>query len=219
MDLLIAEKRFAGGPPHPARILFRNFALTIPTGQVCVISGPSGVGKSTLLAIIAGTDRDFSGVLRDRPDPVGMMFQAPRLLPWLTALRNVELAIPGREEEARGWFGALGLDGAELVHPERLSLGMARRVALARALAIRPALLLLDEPFAGLDRATIDRVCNVLARNRTTTLIVSHDLDAVASLADRIIILEGSPAEIVSDHWSRLATRDAAVPNDASAAS
>src|SRR3954470_20986655 len=111
MDLLIREKCFTAGPNHPARVIFRNFALEVRVGQVCVVTGPSGVGKSTLLAIVAGTDRDFSGALRDRPDPVGMMFQAPRLLPWLTALRNVELAIPGREREARGWFGALGLEG------------------------------------------------------------------------------------------------------------
>ncbi|TPJ39979.1 ATP-binding cassette domain-containing protein [Mesorhizobium sp. B2-5-4] len=203
LTIRIEMKTFAIPGQGQGRTVFRDFALDVPHGQVCVIAGPSGVGKSTLLSIVAGTDREFRGVVEGRALPVGMMFQTPRLLPWLTVLRNVELVIPGREQEASRWVAAVGLEDHANEYPQRLSGGMARRVALARALAVEPALLLLDEPFASLDEATANTMSLLLREVFNTrppiALIVTHNLAQVSSLADRFVVLEGSPAAIVRD--------------------
>jgi NitT/TauT family transport system ATP-binding protein len=203
MEIRIDEKSFPAVAEAASRPVLAGIGLKIPGGQVCVISGPSGSGKSTLLSIVAGLDRDFRGEIADRPSPLGFMFQTPRLLPWATAKCNVELAIPGREADAARWLEAVGLAGFENTYPERLSLGMARRVNLARALAVRPALLLLDEPFASLDAATAGTVQNLLrtqiAARDMTVLLVTHDLSLAAPLADRLVVLDGVPARILRD--------------------
>jgi ABC-type nitrate/sulfonate/bicarbonate transport system ATPase subunit len=203
LSVAIAEKSFPAVGNAVARTVFREFALDVPTGQVCAIAGSSGVGKSTLLSIVAGLDREYRGSVTGNEQPVGFMFQTPRLLPWATALHNVELVAGRQTGSARRWLGAVGLEGSENVYPQRLSLGMARRVNLARALAVKPGLLLLDEPFASLDVATADRICGLLRREsvmrRMTVLLVSHELGLAAELADRIVLLEGSPARIVRD--------------------
>jgi ABC-type nitrate/sulfonate/bicarbonate transport system ATPase subunit len=203
MRVAVAEKTFAGAGEAPPRRVFAEFSLDVPEGQVCVVTGPSGVGKSTLLSLIAGLDREFSGGIEGRMSPIGFMFQTPRLLPWATVVRNVELAIPGRESEAPQWIAAVGLAGSETVFPEKLSLGMARRAGLARALAVRPALLLLDEPFASLDRETAKTVCELLraeiATRTMTVLMVTHELALASELADRVVVLEGAPARIMRD--------------------
>ncbi|ESX19358.1 ABC transporter ATP-binding protein [Mesorhizobium sp. LNJC384A00] len=202
LRIRIEDKTFPGDDGQ-RRTIFRALSLDIADGQVCVLTGPSGVGKSTLLSIVSGVDREFRGSVSGRPLPIGMLFQTPRLLPWLTALRNVELAIPDRAPDAARWLAAVGLKGNEKSYPQRLSGGMARRVALARALAMEPALLLLDEPFASLDEATAQAMRCLLqdcfASRRTTTLLVTHDLAYASSLGDRVIVLEGSPARIVRD--------------------
>ncbi len=202
LRIRIEEKTFPGDDGQ-RRTIFCALSLDIADGQVCVLTGPSGVGKSTLLSIVSGIDREFRGSVSGRAPPSGMLFQTPRLLPWLTALRNVELAVPGRAPDAARWLAAVGLKGHEQDYPQRLSGGMARRVALARALAVEPALLLLDEPFASLDEATAQAMRNLLqdsfAKRRPTTLLVTHDLAFASSLGDRVIVLEGSPARIVRD--------------------
>jgi ABC-type nitrate/sulfonate/bicarbonate transport system ATPase subunit len=126
-----------------ARVLFENLSFELADGEVCAIVGLSGIGKSSLLQIVAGLDREFDGVITGRPQPVGYLFQSPRLLPWRTARQNLELVLPEQPGKAGEWLAQVGLAGAEDVYPQRLSLGMARRVALARALAVRPKLLLL----------------------------------------------------------------------------
>jgi len=204
MRIDIERKVYPAQACAPARVLFEELSIKLKSGEVCAIVGPSGIGKSSLLQMVAGLDRDFIGSIAGRPQPVGYLFQSPRLLPWRTARQNLELVLPESPEKAGKWLEHVGLAGSEDVYPQRLSLGMARRVALARALAVGPKLLLLDEPFSALDEATargmLDLVDMHLKQLRPTTLLVTHHRHEAAALADRIITLDGSPARIVSDH-------------------
>jgi ABC-type nitrate/sulfonate/bicarbonate transport system ATPase subunit len=209
MRIDIERKVYPAQAGAPARALFERFSLELRDGEVCAIVGRSGVGKSSLLQMIAGLDRDFIGCIKGSPHPIGYLFQSPRLLPWRTARENLELVLPGHPEKAREWLQQVGLAGSENVYPQRLSLGMARRVALARALAVRPKLLLLDEPFSALDDTTArgmqDLVGMHLEQLRPTTILVTHHRHEAAALADRIITLDGSPAGVVDDQPIRRA--------------
>jgi NitT/TauT family transport system ATP-binding protein len=187
----------------PARLIFEGFDLAVPLGEVLAIVGPSGIGKSSLLQVVAGLDRDVVGAVTGTPAPLGYLFQTPRLLPWRTALENVAIVLPGRMDEARDWLRRVGLEEAANLHPSRLSVGMARRVALARALAVGPKLLLLDEPFAALDLDTAQRMQALIreevARLGATVLMVTHARHEAEALATRIIALDGAPVRIVGD--------------------
>jgi NitT/TauT family transport system ATP-binding protein/sulfonate transport system ATP-binding protein len=205
LDLDIAEKRFADATP-----LFSGLRLAVPAGQTLAIVGPSGVGKSTLLRLVAGIDTDFAGSIRigDRsaanaPAP-GMVFQDPRLLPWLTLLANLTELCPGLDAAAaRAVLARVGLADAAGLYPYQLSGGMQRRAALARALAVSPGLLLLDEPFVSLDQALVADMRallgDLLMRSGATTLLVTHGLEDAARLAHRVILLGGRPAVIRRD--------------------
>jgi ABC-type nitrate/sulfonate/bicarbonate transport system ATPase subunit len=210
LKIRVEEKSFPAHGEGQRRTVLRDLVLDLADGQVCVIAGPSGVGKSTLLSIVSGIDRDFRGTVVGRMFPISMMFQTPRLLPWLTLQRNVELAIPGQELQASHWLAAVGLKGHENDYPGQLSGGMARRAALARALAVEPALLLLDEPFASLDEAKAEAMRlllrDVLANRQLTALLVTHDVAYALPLADRIVVLDDSPARIVRN--VQIARRD-----------
>ncbi len=203
MRISIERKVFPAQVDAPARLLFEGLSLELGDGEICAIVGPSGIGKSSLLQLAAGLDRDFAGSILGRPEPVGYLFQAPRLLPWRTARQNLELVLPGQPEKAGEWLSQVGLAGSEDVYPQRLSLGMARRVALARALAVRPGLLLLDEPFSALDEASArgmqDLVSTHVRELKPTTLLVTHHPREAAALVHRIVTLGGSPARIVDD--------------------
>jgi NitT/TauT family transport system ATP-binding protein len=203
MRVDIERKVYAAQADAPARVLFEGLSIKLRDGEVCAIVGPSGIGKSSLLQMIAGLDRDFAGSVEGRPQPIGYLFQSPRLLPWRTARENLELVLPERPEKAREWLKQVGLAGSEDVYPQRLSLGMARRVALARALAVGPKLLLLDEPFSALDEATArgmqDLVHTHMRQLHPTTILVTHHGHEAAALADRIITLDGSPARVMDD--------------------
>lgn len=202
----IREKRFASatGP------LFEGLFFEVARGEVVALFGPSGVGKTTLLRLIAGIDDDLSGRVEvlGRPareaGPPGYVFQDPRLLPWLDAVGNIRAVRPEMTRAAAcALLSQMGLGGSEHSLPGQLSGGMQRRVALARALAVAPQLLLLDEPFVSLDRALArdlqDVVARLIARHRPTMILVSHDPEDAARLADRVIRLEGRPARIVRD--------------------
>jgi sulfonate transport system ATP-binding protein len=202
MRVTIAAKNFAD------RQVLRAVDFALGDGEVLAVVGRSGAGKTTLLRLIGGLDRAFEGTI-DVAGPVGMVFQEPRLLPWRRAIDNVALALPGSpnrpeaRKEAAAALAELGL-GTELdTFPRALSGGMARRVALARALVIRPRLMLLDEPFASLDEATADGLRRIVAdlwrQHRMSVVLVTHDMKEALTLADRIIRLEGQPATIAAD--------------------
>jgi ABC-type nitrate/sulfonate/bicarbonate transport system ATPase subunit len=194
----IRAKRFAGAPVlGPVR-------LSLRPGEICALVGPSGCGKSTLLNLVAGLDGDFDGETSHHAQRLGYVFQTPRLLPWLTAAENIALVMPESERgTAPTWLAAVGLAGQDDTYPERLSLGMARRVSFARALAVEADLLLLDEPFVSLDEATSRDLRAVLRgflrRHPATVLLVTHDLREAASLADRVVFLSERPARILSE--------------------
>ena len=188
----VARKSFA------AREVLGGIRFDLAPGEILALAGPSGCGKSTLLRLIAGLDRLFTGRIVG-PACLSMAFQEPRLLPWRSARDN--LLLPGAPPAvATEMLGELGLAEAAEVPADRLSLGMARRVALARALAVAPDLLLLDEPFVSLDAAGAARARALLLaawRARPcAVLLVTHDLTEAAALADRILVLAGSPAGI-----------------------
>ncbi|ODT78246.1 MAG: hypothetical protein ABS76_24900 [Pelagibacterium sp. SCN 64-44] len=205
LSIVLAEKRFGSGPP-----LFADFRLDMPAGQVLALLGPSGIGKSTLLRLVAGIDRDFAGridiggLAADAAPMPGFVFQDPRLLPWLTALDNIRLADPGMSAgRAAELLAQMGLAGRDRDYPQQLSGGMQRRVALARALAANPGLLLLDEPFVSLDAALAGEMQALLARvidaGHPSVVLVSHDAGDAARLADRVLVLAERPVRIVAD--------------------
>ena len=179
-----------------------RFALS--SGEVGVFVGPSGCGKSTMLRILAGLDADFRGhVSRPANARLGMVFQEPRLLPWRSVEDNVRLAAPHADEtRLSALFTILELNAHRSHFPGELSLGLARRVALARAFAVEPELLVLDEPFVSLDAELAKRLRGELAelvsRRPVTTLLVSHDVDEVIGLADRVFLLSASPARVLA---------------------
>lgn len=182
-----------------------ELAFSLGNGEVAALVGPSGCGKTTLLRIIAGLDSDFEGtVALPAHGMLGMVFQEPRLLPWRTVEQNVRLAAPQATDAALGTlFQALGLTAHRDHFPGELSLGLARRVALARAFAVEPDLLLLDEPFVSLDDALAARLRDELAdlvnRRPITTLLVTHNVEEAIGLADRLLLLSLSPARVLAD--------------------
>jgi NitT/TauT family transport system ATP-binding protein len=204
LDVRIVRKDFnaaLGG----ARCVIADFNLQLGRGKVGALIGPSGCGKTTLLRIIAGLDADYAGTVR-LPDHgrLGMMFQEPRLLPWRTVEDNVRLAAPDAAADAlTALFDTTGLSAHRRNYPGELSLGLARRVALVRAFAVEPDLLLLDEPFVSLDKALAAQLANALialvARHPVTTLLVTHDIDEAASLADRVFVLSKSPCRVTGE--------------------
>src|SRR5215472_7796055 len=204
LEVSIRHKSFraaAGGELH----VLGSLALTLTSGEVGALVGPSGCGKTTLLRIIAGLDRDYDGsVALPAHGMLGMVFQEPRLLPWRTVEQNVRLAAPQATDAGLDTlFQTLGLGAHRDHYPGELSLGLARRVALARAFAVEPDLLLLDEPFVSLDDALAARLREELAelvnRRPVTTLLVTHNLEEAVGLADRLLLLSVSPALILAD--------------------
>ena len=182
-----------------------GLSFTLRRGEVAAIVGPSGCGKTTALRIIAGLDTAFDGsVTRPSPGRLGMVFQEPRLLPWRTVRENVRLAAPEAGDAlVAELFAMLGLGEHQHHYPGELSLGLARRVALARAFAVVPDVLLLDEPFVSLDAALARdlrrELALLVAQRPVTTLLVTHDIDEAVELADRVIVLSPRPAHVVCD--------------------
>lgn len=180
-----------------------NFALG--AGEVGVFVGPSGCGKSTMLRILAGLDHDYQGqVSRPPGGRIGMVFQEPRLLPWRSVEDNVRLAAPLADDATlSALFTVLELDAHRSHFPGELSLGLARRVALARAFAVEPDFLILDEPLASLDDALAARlreqIATLVASRSVMTLLVTHNLDDAVRLGDRIFFLSARPARILAD--------------------
>jgi ABC-type nitrate/sulfonate/bicarbonate transport system ATPase subunit len=190
--------------------------LSVADGEMVCLLGPSGCGKSTLLRIMAGFDAPTAGSVRinnyavegPRADHI-FVFQHSGLLPWLTVRENVGLGIrhlkDPQEGEARihEQIEIVELEGFEDHYPRQLSGGMQRRAELARALAVNPDTLFMDEPFSGLDFLTHmkmrEEVVNMHEFIRKTTLMVTHDIDDALIMGDRIIILSGRPAKVCMD--------------------
>ncbi|MEK4033572.1 ATP-binding cassette domain-containing protein [Methylocystis sp. IM3] len=203
LDIAIASKDHRRASGRPLRAL-EDFRLVLPAGAAGAVVGPSGCGKTTLLRLIAGLDREFAGrIALPAHGRLGMVFQEPRLLPWRSVSENIAIAAPeATPQEIAALLEALGL-GEHATHlPGELSLGLARRAALARALAVKPDLLLLDEPLVSLDAALAlelrDRIAALIEEKRITTLIVTHDLAEAIALADKLFLLSPRPAHVVA---------------------
>ncbi|MGK9149188.1 ABC transporter ATP-binding protein [Plantibacter flavus] len=201
-----------------ARPVLRDVTITAEAGEVVAILGTSGCGKSTLLRIAAGLDHPTSGSVLIDGTPVDGIdprtafgFQEPRLLPWRTIAANVALGLPKRTPKAEGLarvaelLELVGLADFAGHRPREVSGGMAQRASLARALARRPGVLLLDEPFGALDALTRlkmqDLLLSVHVAAPTTILLVTHDVDEALQLADRVILLgreEGRPGSTIA---------------------
>jgi NitT/TauT family transport system ATP-binding protein len=204
LDVGIRQKSFLAASGGKLQVL-NGLAFSLGAGEVAALVGPSGCGKTTLLRIIAGLDREYEGsVTLPAHGTLGMVFQEPRLLPWRTVEQNVRLAAPAvTDTSLDALFRTLGLAAHRDHYPGELSLGLARRVALARAFAVEPDLLLLDEPFVSLDDALAARLREELAElvnsRPVTTLLVTHDVDEAIALADRLLLLSASPARVIAE--------------------
>ncbi|MGQ9595750.1 MAG: ABC transporter ATP-binding protein [Anaerolineae bacterium] len=184
-------------------------SFQVRAGEMVAIVGPSGCGKTSLLLAIDGLLRPTSGRIliggeevRGVRRDVALILQDAGLLPWKTVRQNAELAlrIQRRGEAVDGVLAALGLNGFERRFPAELSEGMRRRVGIARALALRPRVLLMDEPMANLDSLTRERIQNLILdlwwEMRFTALLVTHDIEEAVFLGQRIVVLSARPARV-----------------------
>jgi NitT/TauT family transport system ATP-binding protein len=199
----------------------RDVTLDVPEGQVLGVCGPSGCGKSTLLSLLANINKPSSGAIAWSPDhggadssgrprhPISMVFQQDTLLPWLTVEGNVGLSKKfARQRSADPFLSELitmvGLDEFRRSLPYQLSGGMRRRLAFITAMAARPRVLLLDEPFSSLDEPTRvaihQDILSVIKRLGTTVVLVTHDLAEAATLCDEVVILSGHPGTVATRH-------------------
>ncbi|MCB2146562.1 MAG: AAA-associated domain-containing protein [Deltaproteobacteria bacterium] len=198
-----------------------NVSLTLSDGDFVALLGPSGCGKSTLLRIISGLQPASSGTVLYRNKPLhgvnpfaSIVFQTFALFPWLSVIDNVSLALqvkgveePERSKKAEDLLDRVGLDGFESAYPRELSGGMRQKVGFARAMAVEPELLCLDEPFSALDVLSAESLRGELLELWTegkiptkSILMVSHNIEEAVFLADRIVVMDKEPGRIIAEH-------------------
>lgn len=188
-----------------------NINLSVKDGEFLSIIGSSGCGKSTLLRIIAGLERSYEGEVTFNGGKVGspsrergVIFQDHRLLPWLTVYENIEFTlapdVKDKEKVIKENIELVGLKGFERSYPSELSGGMAQRAAIARALANKPKVLLLDEPFGALDAITKinmqEELIKIWKKEKITMVIITHDIDEAVYLGDRVVVMTPRPGKI-----------------------
>jgi ABC-type nitrate/sulfonate/bicarbonate transport system ATPase subunit len=204
LEVTITTKAFRSSRVA-ARPVLRDVAFSAAKGEMLVLLGPSGIGKSTILRIVLGLDRDFEGRVRMPAGRLGVMFQEPRLLPWVSVEDNLRLVVPDGTPapDIEALLGDVLLPEVRGLLPSALSLGMARRVALARALIVDPEMLVLDEPFASLDQGVATtlggRIADRVRRGRMLVLLSTHDLEQALATATRILVIAGEPATLAAD--------------------
>jgi len=226
LDLVGVTKRFAA--PNGASLLtaIDRVSLDVRAGEFVAVVGPSGCGKSTILNLVAGLDRPsegrilLNGVPVEGPNPtVGFMLQKDLLLPWRTIVHNVEFGLEARSisRAERRQRALRELERCRLTdfaqsYPYQLSGGMRQRAALARTLAIEPAIVLLDEPFSALDAQTKlilqKSFAQTIASSQMTTLLITHDLMEAVIMSDRILVMSERPGRIVEEIPVDLPDRD-----------
>ncbi len=232
---LISVEGLAKRYPAPAgkgeTTVFENLWFSVHPGEFVCLIGHSGCGKTTILNVLAGLEQASAGaVIADGREITGpsldraVIFQGHALMPWMSVLGNVAFAVRSRQpdwpkarvlEHARRYVELVGLAGSEAKHPAQLSGGMKQRVGIARALAIQPKMLLMDEPFSALDALTRgmlqDEVLRLCRETHQTTFMITHDIDEAMLLADRIVLMTNGPgariAEIVVNTLPRDRTR------------
>jgi NitT/TauT family transport system ATP-binding protein len=215
IELRGACKTYAGSGGRPAVPALDGLNLTVRTSEFVCLLGTSGCGKTTLLKVVAGLESLDAGDIRIDGQPVtgpgpdrAMVFQHFALLPWANVIDNVAFGLelrgvarPERDQIARSLVRTIGLAGFEHHHPRQLSGGMQQRVGLARALAVDPAILLMDEPFGAVDEQTRrllqDDLLRLLERARKSVLFVTHSMDEAVRLGDRVALMTPRPGRIL----------------------
>jgi ABC-type nitrate/sulfonate/bicarbonate transport system ATPase subunit len=195
------------------RIALADVSLDVPSGEFVCLLGPSGCGKTTLLNVLSGLDTADAGSVRltrgdGAPARLGYVFQEARLLPWLTVGDNLRFVLDARGAEADRqvayWLDRVGIPGRGDDYPRQLSIGQRQRVAVARALIIRPDVLFMDEPFSALDELTAGRMREELldlwGEIGATVVFVTHNPLEATFLADRIVVMTPGPGRIVTDY-------------------
>jgi NitT/TauT family transport system ATP-binding protein len=204
LDVRIDRKTFLT-ESGAERTVLRDVHFTVARGEVVGLLGASGAGKSTVLRILLGLDEAFEGEVRRDCRRIGVVFQEPRLLPWLTVADNIRLVVTGDmpQPDIEALLDAVRLPHVARLRPRQLSLGMARRVALARALAISPELLVLDEPFASLDArlgaGLAESVSSWARRSGAAVVVATHDLAQALERVSRLLILAEAPTTLCAD--------------------
>lgn len=213
----VKRKTFPAVGGRDELTVLRDVAFQVAPRSFVVLTGPSGCGKSTLLNIVAGLDPDYDGTIDLGPGTPRMtfIFQTPRLLPWRTIRENLTLSLPDgdpRQANVDEMLERVGLTEARNAYPERTSLGMQRRAALARGFIQEPDILLMDEPFVSLDDPTAQGLRELLVTlwngRPTTVLFVTHDRNEAVMLGTRILRLAPGSASIVGDETVQLSPAD-----------
>jgi NitT/TauT family transport system ATP-binding protein len=205
VHITIDNKTYTGA----AQPTIANFSLSLQANEFVCLVGSSGCGKTTLLNCLSGLDTQYDGEIlvgKQHSSPkIGYIFQNPRLLPWRTVRENIELVLDSEQSPdlIDPLLDIMQLTQVQHEYPERLSVGMNRRVAIIRAFAVNPDLLLMDEPFVSLDPPTARDVRALLLQlwqqRPHTVLFVTHDLREAIALADRLIFLASTPMRVISD--------------------